>query len=80
MFTLKLFAKEIPFQHFPIFRSHQPSVVFHIETIHFICSAIQLTGFFVKCNTVLRWVMKDQSKDNTYSVRLINPFLPSVLF
>ena len=80
MFTLKLFAKEIPFQHFLIFRSHQPSVVFHIETINFICSAIQLTGFFVKCNTVLKWVMKDQSKHNTYSVRLINPFLPNVLF
>ena len=33
--------------------SFQPSVVFHIETSHFICCTIQKTGFYVRCNTGL---------------------------
>ena len=29
----------------------QPSVVFHIETIHLICKVNQMAGLYVKCNT-----------------------------
>ena len=29
-------------------------VVFHIETSHFICSANQMIGFYIKCNTGLK--------------------------
>ena len=36
-----------PFQH---------SVAFYIETSHLICSVYQMTGFFMKCNTGLKWV------------------------
>ena len=32
----------------------QLSVAFHIETIHMTCSAIQTTGFYMKCNTGLK--------------------------
>ena len=34
----------------------QPSVAFHIETSHLISKANQMTGFYVKCNTGLKWV------------------------
>ena len=34
----------------------QPSIAFHIETSHLICSANQMTGFYMKCNTELKWV------------------------
>ena len=34
----------------------QPSVAFHIETSHLICKAKQMTGFYMKCNTGLKWV------------------------
>ena len=34
----------------------QPSVVFHIETSHWFCSAKQITGFYMKHNTGLKWV------------------------
>ena len=36
-----------PFQH---------SVGFHTETSHLICSANQMIGFYMKCNTELKWV------------------------
>ena len=32
----------------------QPSVTFHIETSHLICSANLMTGFYMKCNTELK--------------------------
>ena len=34
----------------------QPTVSFHIETSHLICSVNQVTCFNMKCNTWLRWV------------------------
>ena len=33
----------------------QPSVAFHIETSHFFCRAKQMTSFYVKRNTGLKW-------------------------
>ena len=30
--------------------------VFHIETSHLICSVNEVTGFYMKCNTGLKWV------------------------
>ena len=35
----------------------QSSFAFHIEISHLICNANQMTGFCVKCNTGLQWVM-----------------------
>ena len=34
----------------------QLGVVFPIETSHLICSTNQMTGFYTKCNTGLKWV------------------------
>ena len=34
----------------------QPSVVFHIETSHLLFRAKQMTGFYMKRNTRLKWV------------------------
>ena len=36
----------------------QLSDVSHIETSHLIYTANQMTGFYMKCNTDLRWVKK----------------------
>ena len=36
----------------------QPNVVFLIETNHLFCSAKQMTGFYKKCNTGLKWVKR----------------------
>ena len=33
-----------------------PSFAFHIEISHFVCSAKQMTGFYMKCNTGLKKV------------------------
>ena len=38
-----------------LFKPFQPSVAFHIETRHLICTANQMTGFYMKCNTGLEW-------------------------
>ena len=35
----------------------QPSVAYHIETKPSFWTAKQMTGFYVKCNTALKWVM-----------------------
>ena len=32
-----------------------PGVAFHIETSHLVCSTNQITGFYMKCNTRLKW-------------------------
>ena len=34
----------------------QPIVALCVETIHLICTANQMTGFYMKCNTGLKWV------------------------
>ena len=33
----------------------QPSIAFHIETSRLFCSAKQMTGFYMKHNTGLKW-------------------------
>ena len=40
------------------FNQFQPNVAFHMETIHLICLENQTTGFSMKCNTELKWVLK----------------------
>ena len=32
------------------------SVAFHIEISHLICTENQMNGFYMKCNTGLKWV------------------------
>ena len=34
------------------------SVAFDIEFSHLICSTNQLTGFYIECNTYLKWVKR----------------------
>ena len=38
------------------FNPFHPSVAFHIETSHLICTANQMTGFYIKRNTGLKWI------------------------
>ena len=40
---------------------YRPSVVFHIETSHLFCRAKEMTGFYIKHNTGLKWVKLWQS-------------------
>ena len=37
-------------------KSNQPSVAYHIETSHFICTTNQMSGFYMKCNPGVKWV------------------------
>ena len=39
-----------------VINQFQPSVGFHIETSHLKCTSNQMTGFYMKCNTWLKWV------------------------
>ena len=39
----------------------QHSVVLHIEISHLICTANQMAGFYVKCNTGLKWIKQATS-------------------
>ena len=36
--------------------SFHPSVALHIKTSRLICIANQMTGFYMKCNAVLKWL------------------------
>ena len=47
------------------FNPFQPSVAIYIETSHLLCSAKQMTGFYIKRNNRLKQV---------------NPVIPNVLF
>ena len=45
-----------------VFHPFQPTAAFHTESSHLIGSAKQMTGFYMKCNTGLKWV---NPKDKT---------------
>ena len=34
----------------------KPNVAFHLKNSHVICRANQMTGFYMKCNTGLKWL------------------------
>ena len=38
----------------------RPIAAFYIETSHLICTANQITGFHIKCNTGLKWGNKQR--------------------
>ena len=50
----------------------QPSVAFHIETSHLFCSAKQTTGFYMECNTRLKWVNLFSQIRFTFEVKFDN--------
>ena len=37
----------------------QPSVAFQIKSSHLICKANNMTGFYMKCETGMNWVLKN---------------------
>ena len=43
----------------------QPSVAFHVETIRLICTAKQMTSFYVKINFWWKWVNSENSVIST---------------
>ena len=47
MYNLAFMKSFMPFQF---------SFAFHIETSNFICIANQVNGFYVNCNTELKWL------------------------
>ena len=42
-----------------------PNVAFDIETNHLICKAKQMTGFYIKRNTGLKWVKSHHLANRT---------------
>ena len=42
-------------------KAFQPSVAFHIETSHLFCKAKQMTGFYMKRCTGLKWDKQESS-------------------
>ena len=47
-----------------VFNPFQPSVAFHIETSHWFYFAREMTGSYMKFNTMLNWVKDTKSKDS----------------
>ena len=43
----------------------QPIVAFYLEVSHLICCVNQVSGFYMKCNTGLKWVSGFYMKCNT---------------
>ena len=41
----------------------ETSVAFHVETSHLICTSNQMTGFYMKCNTRLKWIKQLNNLD-----------------
>ena len=65
----KIFFPEKPKE----FNPFHPSVTFDAETSHLICIADQMIGFYMKCNTGLKWVKQ------TEFLNLLLPFSKSLL-
>ena len=51
--------------------SFQLNVVFDIETSHLICFANKMTGFYIKCNSGLKWVQKAFMQHDWYQPALL---------
>ena len=51
-----LFVFIVNFDRILDYNLFQPSVAIQVKTSHLICSANQMTGFYVKCNIGLKWV------------------------
>ena len=49
----------------------QPRVAFHIVTSHLTCSANQMTGFYIKCNTGLKWLSQATGVVNKLLITLV---------
>ena len=58
--------------------SFQPSVKFHIETSHLICSANQITGFYMKCNTGLELVKAQRYIILSWALKAVCEFLSAI--
>ena len=50
------------FQYSAVFNPFQSSVLFHIETSDIFCIAKQMTGFYMKCSTRLKWVNNTENR------------------
>ena len=50
------FTRRLAERAFSPFNPFQPSVAFHIETSHLFCRAKEMTGYYIKRNTGLKWV------------------------
>ena len=44
----------------------QSSVAHHSENSPMIYAANQMTGFYIKCNTILKWVKVNHEKNRSY--------------
>ena len=54
--TVNYFCKNLRMDVWEGLNPFQPSVVFHIETSHLFCCAKQMTGFYMKRSTRLKWI------------------------
>ena len=59
------FNRKIQFRTNVLFNPFQPSIAFHIETSDLLCFAKQKIGFYMKCNTDLKYF-------NTFQYSTIN--------
>ena len=53
------------------------SIAFHIETSHLICKANQMTGFYMKYKTGLKWVYEMEMEDHEMDIEdhLFGPYV-----
>ena len=50
-----------------------PNVLYHIESSYFFCRSKQMTGFYMKCNTGIKWVKR--TKCNNTNIRELLIFI-----
>ena len=55
-------TRSYPFLRTTFINPFQPGVAFHIETSNLIYPANQMTSFYIKCNTGLKWVNKKKKE------------------
>ena len=49
----------------------QPSATCHIKTSHLFCRAEQLTGFYMECNTGLKWVNRNSTDWENFEIKIL---------
>ena len=63
-----------------LFNLFQSTVAFHIENSHLFCFAKQMTGFYIKRNTGLKWVKRTFQRSLPFLIFLLLKWFSSSLF
>ena len=66
---MSISVAQFPHMYQCVFNPFQPSVALHIQTSHLICRAKQMTGFYMRGHTAVKWVKFVPNGKSAYNLK-----------